>query len=77
MQGASVDVSSRFSQLLVAEITKLQDERAAVLCSPALLNLKDPGAIAVEYARCVGYISALGDILKSCEHVFDQLNAGK
>ena len=77
MQGASVDVSSRFSQLLVAEITKLQDERAALLCGPALINLKEPGAIAVEYARNVGYINGLADTLRLCEAVFDQLNAGK
>ena len=76
MQGVSVDVSSRFSHLLVAAITKLQDERAVILCGPALINLKDPGAIAVEYARNVGYLNGVADVLRLCEDVHDQLNAG-
>ena len=69
----TIDVSARFSQLLVAELTKIQDERAAVLCGPALLNLKDPGAIAVEYAKSVGYLNAIADILRTCESVHDQI----
>lgn len=62
-----------FQRQLVNDIVKLQAKEQEWILAGAALGTHAPDVVAVEYARRVGYLAGLADVLRLCEQVHGDL----